>query len=179
MFILGLVENNRKHSLSVLVISVLASFDYKLITVLVLFPYQYLGLGRAVHKCFIGKLLSENFWKIHWKTSVHLPLNPVINFAKIPSQMFSREFCKFVQNSFFKEHLWATATARTIVNKHCQQVSVLIFQIDELEVICSQSCSFVKQLVFEGSLQVSCFFVTFFSAARHVSMLLQRHLGCR
>ena len=81
------------------VISILVSFDYKLITVLVLFPYQLLGIGPAVHITFYRIPYLKLFGT---STEKHLRLSPVFNFAKNSSQMFSREFCKFVQSSLFK-----------------------------------------------------------------------------
>ena len=49
------------------------------------------------------------------------------NFAKTPAQVFSCEFCEISKNTFFTEHLWATASTNT--HKHSKthaQTHILI-----------------------------------------------------
>ena len=55
---------------------------------------------KQLPKVFCKKKCSQKFRKIHWKTPV----------PEFKLQVFSSEFCEFSKNTFFTEHLRATAS---------------------------------------------------------------------
>ena len=60
---------------------------------------------------FCKKWRSEKLHKIHGKTPVLESL-----FNKTPTQVFSYEFCDIFKNTFFTEHLPATAFGETEIS---------------------------------------------------------------
>ena len=66
---------------------------------------------------FCKKICSWKFRKIHRKTPVPVPEPQACNFFKKETlaQVFSCEFCEDSKNTFFIEHIWATAS----VNYQC------------------------------------------------------------
>ena len=66
------------------------------------FQFQLQSL-KLVQSCSVKKVLLRVFTKIYMKTpGVELQVYQ----KKIPSQMYSCEFCKIFKNTFFEDHLW-------------------------------------------------------------------------
>ena len=77
------------------------------------FPRPVLACWEADTGGVLQKKFLLKISKIDRKTVINYQ---VCNFIKkeIPTQVFSCNFCKFFQNTFFTEHFLATASARYI-----------------------------------------------------------------
>ena len=73
-------------------------------------------LQKEPPEVFYKKRYSYRFCKIHKKAPV--PGVPeylyACNFIETLIQLFSNKFCKILNNTFFKEHLWMTASVTLI-----------------------------------------------------------------
>ena len=77
-------------------------------------PYHLHFICRSSHhRCSIKKCVLRNFTKFTGKNLCQgLFFNKVAGLIKLQTlaQVFSCEFCEISKNTFFREHLWTTAT---------------------------------------------------------------------
>ena len=73
-----------------------------------------LGPLRSSHRrCSVRKCIFRNFAKLTGKHLCRVSCRPqACNFIKIETlaRVFSCEFCEISKNTFFLEHIWATAS---------------------------------------------------------------------
>ena len=84
---------------------------------------------RSSHwRCYVRKGVLRNFAKFtgkHLRQSlVYQPETCNIYKKETLAQQFSREFCEISENTFFTEHLLATASAATLV----KNILAVLFQ---------------------------------------------------
>ena len=76
-------------------------------------PYMLVFTEAATRGVLLGKVFSEISQNSEENTSARVSF--LIFFIKkvTLAQVFSCEFCEISKNTFFTEHLWATASSRT------------------------------------------------------------------